>query len=91
MIDNSFGTFSKILEVSLKVLQKSQTQTKYFTNNSSKMKTISATPLPRPRMKKAKKYITLNYNLNLIIWEMNTHENRNTAYQELSIFLPSQN
>ena len=44
------------------------------------MKTTSDTPLPRPRMKKAKNiHTTWKYNLNFNKWEMNTYENRSKA------------
>ena len=66
-------------------------QPKYFTNNCSKMKTMNDTPLPRPRMKKAKICnIILQFKLQHLGNEY-TYENRNIAYQELSILLPRQN
>jgi len=58
-------------------------------NKCSKIKIMSDAPLPMPRMKKAKNIKHENTNFNK--WEMNTYENRNTAYQELSILLPTQN
>ena len=55
------------------------------------MKTMSDTPLPRPRMKKAKN-ISHEIRIQILtIWEMNTYENKNKAYQVQSIVLPRQN